>query len=207
MPTPSIMPVWQSDLCPLTILAKMRHVLVTIATVAALAAAGCESPRPDSVPAAESSTGQGPQVPPDSAARATFAYAAGTWDWHNGDSTCLGNTHTVAFSPDRRIMTITFKEPFDTATGQRVATYRIIAAGSGLAAGTPFAIRAAMEGETRRTDLGQLVVWDLLLASPNRYHWHRTDWADLGVTRAIIRCDGNVPLEKWHPPSDTGPRS
>jgi hypothetical protein len=125
----------------------------------------------------------------------TFAFAAGTWDWHNGDSTCPGNTHTVRFSDDKRIMLLEFQEPLDTATGQRVARYRVVSAGSRVIPGLPYLIRAEMEGETRKTDAGALVVWDLILASHNRYHWHRTDWADGGVTTAIIRCDGRRPLE------------
>jgi hypothetical protein len=175
---------------------------------AALSALACQSPRPAvERMAAEKTSDPAASAPIDSTALAAFTYAAGNWDWYNGDSTCLGNTHTVGFSPDRRTMTITFKQPLDTATGRRVASYRVLAAGSGIVPEVPFAIRAAMDAETRRTAKGELVVWDLLLASPNRYHWHRTDWAGRAVTRAIIRCDGSRPLEQWHPPSDGASRS
>lgn len=141
---------------------------------------------------------------PDSTAEATFAYAAGVWDWAHGDSTCLGNTHTLAFSPDRRAMTLTFKAPIDTATGQRVVTYDVLAVGRGIHPELPFAVRAAMAGETRRTDAGKLVVWELVLASPNRYHWRQTDWPTLGATNAIVRCEGTRPLEQWPPQADRG---
>ena len=53
-----------------------------------------------------------------------------------------------------------------------------------------------MNGETRTTSNAALVVWDLVLMSSNRYQWHRTDWGDAGLTKAIIRCNGSTPLEQ-----------
>jgi hypothetical protein len=128
-----------------------------------------------------------------------FALAAGHWDRARGDSTCLGNTHTISFSADRQQMLLTFREPVDTATMQRVVRYRVLAAGPQLHRESPFAIRAAMENEERRTDAGELVVWDLIMASVNRYHWHRTDWQGLALTGAVVRCAGTTPLERWEP--------
>jgi hypothetical protein len=65
--------------------------------------------------------------------------------------------------------------------------------------GMPMVIRAELADESRRTADGDLVVWDLVLASDNRYHWHRTDWPEGAVTMAVIRCDGTRPLETYTP--------
>jgi hypothetical protein len=130
----------------------------------------------------------------------TFRLAAGTWDWMHGDTTCTTNPHTVSFSRDGRFMVLTFARA-DSATGQREYRYRILEAGKEVIPDVPHVIRAAMEGETRRTPDGKLVVWDLILASRNRYHWHRTDWPEMAVTNAIVRCSGTRPLETWAPPS------
>lgn len=135
----------------------------------------------------------------------TFAYVAGTWDWAKGDSTCRGNTHTLAFSPDGKVMTLTFKLPLDSTDASRVTRYRILAVGPAVAPElSPYALRGAIEGETRRTPAGALVVWDLVLASPNRYHWHRTDWPATAVTGPIVRCDGTRPMEMPVAPTGGG---
>lgn len=49
-------------------------------------------------------------------------------------------------------------------------------------------IRGFIRGETRRTPDGELVVWDLVLSSPNTYRWHRTDWPWDGYTKEVLRC-------------------
>lgn len=129
-----------------------------------------------------------------------FDFARGTWDWARGDSTCLGNRHEISFSADQTQMLLTFEEPLDTASNDPVVRYSIIASGDAVHPELPFVIRASMEGESRTTDGGALVVWDLIMATPNRYHWHRTDWPNLGVTNAVVRCDGDQPLEQWKAP-------
>ena len=132
----------------------------------------------------------------------TFTLLQGTWDFAHGDTTCKGNRHEITFSPDRQEMFLTFQTPFDTATGERVTRYKVVARGRDVHPHIPHILRTAMEGETRRTASGELVLWDILLVTPNRYHWHRTDWAPGGVTRPIIRCDGDRPLEESKPGGD-----
>lgn len=129
-----------------------------------------------------------------------FSLAVGEWDWSRGDSTCLGNTHTVTFSQDRSEMLLTFKAPIDTATGQSVFRYRILDVGPHLFPEPAQVVRGSMEGETRRTAGGDLVIWDLVLATPNRYHWHRTDWEAGAVTRPIVRCVDGRPAERYETP-------
>jgi hypothetical protein len=128
-----------------------------------------------------------------------FTLAMGTWDRARGDSTCMGNTHEISFSDDRQQMVLTFEEPIDT-TGQRVYRYEIRGVGPEVLPPLTHVIRAFMIGETRKTDAGELVVWDFVLATRNRYHWHRTDWPSLGITGAVVRCEGGRPLERWGPP-------
>jgi len=167
----------------------MRTLLRVLAVLALSSSAACAS---KVSPSAAQAAARAPAL-------TVFDLAVGTWDWAKGDSTCLGNKHRISFSADRREMLLTFEEPLDTTSNQRVVIYRILAAGSGIHPEIPFVIRAAMEGETRRTDAGDPVVWDLIMATPHRYHWHRTDWPNLGITGAILRCDGDRPLEQWSP--------
>jgi hypothetical protein len=32
------------------------------------------------------------------------------------------------------------------------------------------------------------VVWDLVLTTHDSYHWHRVDWAAIGLTKEVRRC-------------------
>lgn len=171
----------------------MRAPLRLLALLGLSSAAACAPAT--SVPA-------GPTAAASTSAPTVFDLAVGTWDGAKGDATCRGNKHRISFSSEPREMLLTFEEPLDTTSNERVFTYRIVAAGSKIHRETPFVIRGAMEGETRRTDAGKLVVWDLIMATPNRYHWHRTDWPNLGITGAFIRCDGNRPMEQWQRPGE-----
>jgi len=72
--------------------------------------------------------------------------------------------------------------PIERASGnpQPVVRYRVLES-------EPF-LRMAIEGETRKTPAGDLVVWEVVMLSPDRYCWHRTDWPEGGCTAAIERC-------------------
>jgi hypothetical protein len=168
----------------------MRVHFVALLLMAVFAACRATAPASGTV-AAQSEAGE------------IFRPVAGSGDWARGDSTCLGNTHTIAFGGQGREMVLTFREPIDSVSRQRVVRYKVLQAGSNVQPELPVVIRAAMEGETRRTESGVPVVWDLIMASPNRYHWHRTDWPNGGVTGAVIRCDGAKPLEQWQQPVGT----
>jgi len=185
-------------MAPTPLIKHMRVYLLAMAAVLFLPATGLGQ---TNAPA--------PKPPAHSRKLSVYGLAEGTWDWAHGDSTCLGNRHTISFSPDHKDMLITFEQPADTASSQRVFRYRITAAGDGVLPDLPFVIRAKMEGEDRKTDSGETVVWDMIMASPNRYHWHRMDWPGVGVTGAVIRCDGTQPLEHWEPraPQPTTPQS
>jgi hypothetical protein len=53
---------------------------------------------------------------------------------------------------------------------------------------TASGLRGAIRGERRLTATGAPVVWDLELRGPNRYDWHRADWAFYERTAEIQRC-------------------
>lgn len=111
-----------------------------------------------------------------------FSVAQGTWGWRRGE--CDTNPHTISFSPDRRYMLLAFAKPVKAATGVTQDTFRYEVRRS-----TRSSIRGFLLGETRRTDRGDLVVWDLVLSSRDTYRWHRTDWADGLYTSEVARCE------------------
>ncbi len=112
-----------------------------------------------------------------------FTVAQGRWAWTTADSGCANNWHRITFTPDHAVMTITSSKPYEGTDGKldSVAVYDI-------EAHTQSWIRGAMRGETRLTADGRPVVWDLVLRSPDRYAWHRTDWFRGGYTSEIQRC-------------------
>lgn len=73
---------------------------------------------------------------------------AGTWDWETDSVPCGEMTHTISFSADHRLMFLNAKTPWTGPDGGK---------------------HSNTEGETRRTSTGALVVWDLVLTSPNSY--------------------------------------
>jgi len=112
-----------------------------------------------------------------------FTVVQGTWAWTTADSNCATNPHTIKFTPDHKGMIITAARPYRRPDGRfdSVAFYDI-------RAHTRSSIRGAIRGETRMTEDGHPVVWDLVLKSPDRYAWHRTDWTFGSYTREIRRC-------------------
>ncbi len=125
-----------------------------------------------------------PYVPPDGTD--VFDAVEGSWDWAGRPGTCRENPHTIHFTPDRAYMIFTYPHPIDSATGRREARYAL----RGTTAGS---IRGFLLHEERRTEEGELVVWDLVLTGPDEYRWHRTDWAPGGYTANLIRCAGVAP--------------
>ncbi len=117
------------------------------------------------------------------AGRDIFGLVQGTWAWTTADSNCATDPHRITFTPDHRGMIITAAHPYRRPDGQldSVAYYDILAYSRGW-------IRGAIRGETRLTADGRPVVWDLVLRSPDRYAWHRTDWFRDAYTREIRRC-------------------
>ncbi|HET7553399.1 MAG TPA: hypothetical protein VFK04_19045 [Gemmatimonadaceae bacterium] len=119
-----------------------------------------------------------------------FTVASGTWAWSTApaDSFCVTRRHTVAFSPDRSIMTITQGEPWTDSAGvvHQVAVYDIMEH-------SRHHVRGQIRGESRLTANGTPVVWDLVLSSADSYHWHRADWPSFSYTASIQRCPEETP--------------
>ena len=117
------------------------------------------------------------------AGSSVFEVADGRWAWSTVPGGCDTSWHRISFSPDHRVMTISSSKPYERSDGtlDSVAVYDI-------SAHTDTWIRGAIRGETRLTAEGKPVVWDLVLRSPTRYAWHRTDWIAGGLTAAIERC-------------------
>lgn len=88
---------------------------------------------------------------------------------------------------DRRVMTLLSPEPYTDSAGivHRTTEYDVLEHSRGR-------IRGAIRGETRRTEGGEPVVWDLVLVGPNTYRWHRTDWPIGAFTKAVRRCPPNA---------------
>lgn len=120
------------------------------------------------------------EIPPG---KDIFAVVQGTWAWTTSDSNCVTDPHRISFTPDHTGMLITLAHPYKRADGtlHSVAYYDILRV-------TRSSIRGAIRGETRLTADSQPVVWDLVLRSPDRYTWHRTDWARWEHTQDIRRC-------------------
>ena len=49
-------------------------------------------------------------------------------------------------------------------------------------------LRTQIDGEDRRTERGDIVVWDLVMLSQNGFCWHRTDWPAGSCTKVLRRC-------------------
>ena len=111
------------------------------------------------------------------------ANVSGQWDWSTRDVACGDSAHVIAFSDDAKLMTITHRSPTVDSTGRdlSISTYDVLSV-------SPSRIRGAIRGETRLTEEGIPVVWDLIMFGPDEYRWQRTDWPAYGYTPAVQRC-------------------
>lgn len=110
--------------------------------------------------------------------------ASGQWGFEVEGASCEDNPHIISFSEDGSKMSLRYSVGLD-GDPPTAATYRVIAEGPGF-------LRMAMDGETRTTEAGVPVPWDLVLLSPDSYCWHRTDWQPGGCTQPATRCGGSV---------------
>jgi hypothetical protein len=113
-----------------------------------------------------------------------FTVLPGSWGWKDSDQVgCATNPHQLSFTKNRQLMLLTTKKPFDGPDGRPMSTvrYRVLE--------TSPHLRMSIEGETRTTPSGDLVVWDLVMLSNDRYCWHRTDWPQGSCTKTNERCN------------------
>lgn len=111
-----------------------------------------------------------------------FQTAAGVWDWES-DSACASSPQAISFTPARDIMYITAAEKWERTSGDstRVSIYD-------LTDRSPSYVRGAIRHESRKTEAGVPVKWDLVLQGKDRFAWHRTDWRDGATTASLVRC-------------------
>ena len=121
-----------------------------------------------------------------------YTVAAGSWDW-DGRRKCEENPHVISFSADRDTMFLTFTKPLgdDTSRVTRYVLHEV----------TRSSIRGRITDETRLTDRGDPMVWDLVLTSPDSYRWRGTEWPAGAYTGAVVRCPGAAPEATASPPS------
>lgn len=107
------------------------------------------------------------------------ALEQGSWDFESLSNTCINAQHTFKFSPDMDGFVINFKHQ---PTGQTAETiYRLDDIKGAV-------LSTYLESENRRDDDGNLVSWELIVNSEDRYFWRRSDWEAYKITEPIIRC-------------------
>jgi hypothetical protein len=110
----------------------------------------------------------------------------GRWDWAEASPRCGDSAAQFAFSEggsELRVHVQTGVYLGSTPLGPD-ATYRIVGE-------SPRVMRMHMLGETRRTETGDLVVWDLVLLDANSFCWRRTDWPPEACTKQLTRCEAS----------------
>jgi hypothetical protein len=119
-----------------------------------------------------------------------FDRLAGTWDWSGIKGKCRDNPFAISFTPDRQFLVLTYRQPFKPDAGLEVDPNRPTEVRYEVRGHTDKAIRVFMvqPQEKRRTDAGNLVIWDVILEGKNRFRWRRTDWPESGGTRVVQRC-------------------
>lgn len=109
-----------------------------------------------------------------------FHKVAGTWEWKHHIGTDRYNPHTITFSDDNKIANFTTMKPFKSH-GNLISfyTYNVLS-------NDDKSITMSLNGETRKTDSGDLVVWILFLKGTDVYCWRRTDWKSSACTKDIV---------------------
>jgi hypothetical protein len=107
----------------------------------------------------------------------------GVWDWEEEPKWCKENPHSIKFTAGGSRMEV--RHPKGAVIGDEppsaLTVYRILAEG-------PSSLRMEVIGETRKTESGNPVVWDLILLSSDSYCWRRTDWPPQECTGRVLRC-------------------
>lgn len=99
----------------------------------------------------------------------------GSWGLQEGETSCAENPRTFRFSEDGRWMIVEWLHTYDADR------YMVLYA-------DPGSITTYIEGEERRTDTGDRVVWQLMMSRPDRYCWRRTDWPSHYCTSDRVIC-------------------
>jgi hypothetical protein len=99
---------------------------------------------------------------------------------------CSRNPSSLSFSADRSRATFTFLRPAKIYNGSIVASVSYTVIGS-----DDDSITMTLDGEERRTDAGEQVVWVLHpIDRPDGFCWGRTDWDPKACVGREVRCPG-----------------
>lgn len=111
----------------------------------------------------------------------------GTWGWAHSEHRCDSGSTKYSFSEDGRQLYASSPGPMylDENTRADDSIYEIIDE-------LPTVMRMRIIGEVRKTDQGQLVVWDLVLKDKDTFCWHRTDWPAGACTKNLTRCERDI---------------
>lgn len=105
-----------------------------------------------------------------------FRVVQGTWGWKDSPaSSCEQRPHVLTFAENNTRMILKYP-----STGAQYV-YQVLYAEKNK-------LTMLIEGEERRTDFGDRVIWVLVLNNPNSYQWRRTDWKPDLRTKEIVRC-------------------
>ena len=115
-----------------------------------------------------------------------FEIVPGTWAWDSEEQPCSsGRTQRFVIDEDGRTMQIHHSEPIEDEDGTtRTVTDYVIEGW------TPLMLKTFIPNETRLTQAGDPVKWDLVVVGRNRIAWHRADWPAGALTRMLRRCAG-----------------
>jgi len=111
-----------------------------------------------------------------------FSKVVGTWEWADRVGTAESNPHTIKFVDENKAAVFSLANPIKSQDGttKRSYTYKVLYSGE-------HSITMFLDGETRKTDAGDLVIWVLMLKTPDVYCWRRTDWPPQGCTKEVRR--------------------
>jgi hypothetical protein len=107
-------------------------------------------------------------------------FLSGTWGSEYEGSKCSDNPHTLKLSADGQSMVLAYAKSLNSEPPTRVE-YRIIGEGKDF-------VRTQKLSEKETAADGSLVMWDIVILTPDSYCWHRSDWSDEGCTKPIVRC-------------------
>jgi hypothetical protein len=100
-----------------------------------------------------------------------FSKVAGTWEWKDLIGTERSNPYTIVFTDKNRAAVFTLNNPSKRIDGRsgNTYTYKILHHDEK-------SITMSLDGETRKTQTGDFVVWTIVLIEPDVYCWRRSDW-------------------------------
>lgn len=120
--------------------------------------------------------------PPDEIDATLAESISGKWALATDPDGCGTSAHRISFSADRRAMNVEHDKPFEYNGRQiNLSRYRVLYAEGK-------SVTMYLDGEDRRTALGDRVIWILTLDGRESYYWRRTDWHAEGKTAARKRC-------------------